>query len=207
MLSCFQGSTNTVFQYILKFYCKKNSTVLDITHGRGLSWENPKEGFSYNVIKVDKRKLADDVIQSDFNEYLKNKEGESVDCIYFDPPYYFKERISNFNIKEQMLDDEAEVYWTEKEFKEALETLQKEVPRILREKGVFIAKIMDGYVAKDYFSNAFDIFEKMKKVMIPRGTFICPIQRKNTIIKLVRVNHIYYLVFQKLETKKEPHKE
>ncbi len=197
MLSCFQGSTNTVFQYILKYFCKKNSTVLDITYGRGLSWENPKDGFSYNVIKVDKRKLADDVIQDDFNKYLKKKESESVDCVYFDPPYYFKEKIKKFDINGQMLDDEEEVFWTEKEFKESLDTLEKEVPRILKENGILIVKIMDGYVAKDYFPNAFDVFERMKKVMKPMGTFICPIQRKNTIIKLIRVNHIYYLVFQK----------
>ena len=199
MLSCFQGSTSTVFQYILKFYCKKESTVLDITYGRGLSWENPKEDRRYNIIKVDKRKLTGDVIQTDFNKYLKKKESNSVDCVYFDPPYYFEEKIKKFDINGQMLDDKEEVFWTEKEFEESLETLQKEVPRILKEKGVLIAKIMDGYVAKEYFPNAFKIFEKMEKVMTPRGTFICPIQRKNTIIKLVRVNHIYYLVFQKKE--------
>lgn len=197
MLTCFQGSTNTIFQYILKYFCKKDSTVLDITYGRGLSWENPKEGFSYNVIKVDKRKLSKDVIKADFNKYLKKKENESVDCVYFDPPYYFKEKIKKFDLNGQMLDDEKEVYWTEKEFNKSLETLQKEVPRILKDKGIFIAKIMDGYVAKDYYPNAFKIFEKMKEVMEPKGTFICPIQRKNTIIKLIRVNHIYYLVFQK----------
>ncbi len=199
MLSCFQGSTNTVFQYILKFFCKKNSTVLDITYGRGLSWENPKEDRGYEIIKVDKRKLVDDVIKVDFNKYLKKKESDSVDCIYFDPPYYFKEKIKNFDLNGQMLDDEKEVYWTEKEFEKALETLQKEVPRVLKDKGIFIAKIMDGYVASDYYPNAFKIFEKMKEVMHPRGIFICPIQRKNTIIKLIRVNHIYYLVFQKKE--------
>jgi site-specific DNA-adenine methylase len=189
----------------LKFYCKKESTVLDITYGRGLSWENPKEDRGYKIIKVDRRKLADDVIQSNFNKYLKKKESDSVDCVYFDPPYYFEEKIGKFNIKDQMLDDKEEVFWTEKEFEESLETLQMEVPRILKEKGVLIVKIMDGYVAKDYYPNAFKIFEKMEKVMNPRGTFICPIQRKNTILKLVRVNHIYYLVFQKKE--EQPHKE
>lgn len=202
MLSCFQGSTSTVFQYILKFYCKKRSTILDITYGRGLSWENPKEDREYTLIKVDKRKLADDVIQSDFNTFLKNKEDNSVDCIYFDPPYYFAEKIKQFDIKDGMLNDKEEVFWTEKEFDESLETLKKEAPRILREKGVLIAKIMDGYVAQEYFPNAFKIFKEMEKVLKPKGTFICPIQRKNTIIKLVRVNHIYYLVFQKPEEEK-----
>jgi DNA modification methylase len=197
MLTCFQGSTNIVFQRILNFFVKEGSIVLDITYGRGLSWKDLKE--NYKIIKVDKRKLFDDVIKADFNDYLKKKESNSVDCIYFDPPYYFKEKISNFDINDQMLNNEKEVFWTEEEFRQALSTLQTEVPRVLKKDGIFIVKIMDGYIGKKYFPLAFELFNAMIKRMEPQGIFICPINKKDRISELIRINHIYYLVFKNLK--------
>lgn len=196
MLTCFQGSTNEVFQHILKFFVKSHSIVLDITYGRGLSWKGMKE--EYKIIKIDKRKFKD-VIQMDFNKYLKKKEANSVDCVCFDPPYYFKEKISGFDIKNQMLNYEEEVFWTEEEFKIALKTLYNEIPRILKLNGVFIAKIMDGYIGRKFYPNTFLLFNKMSQELEPKGIFICPIQKKDTIMKLIRPNHIYYLVFEKLK--------
>ena len=73
MNTCFIDSTNNAFQKILKFFVRRNSTVLDLTYGRGLSWQNMDT--DYRIIKVDKRKLFKDVIKSDFNEYLNKKEG------------------------------------------------------------------------------------------------------------------------------------
>ncbi len=199
MLSCFQGSTSTVFEHILKFYVKKDSTILDLTYGQGLSWDwfktKPNE-HRYKLIKVDKRKLSEDVIQSDFNEYIKNLK-EKVDCIYFDPPYYFKEKISQFDIAGQMLDAEEEVFWTEEEMEKTFKILEVEVPRVLSDGGIFIGKIMDGYIGKEYYPNAFNLFSHMSRGLKPKGTFICPLQRKDTIMKFIRPNHIYYLVFQK----------
>ncbi len=194
MLTCFQASTNVIFQRILRFFVKENSIVLDITYGRGLSWDDLKE--SYVVLKVDKRKTFEDVIQADFNDYLKNKDGSSVDCIYYDSPYYFKEKIRQFNIKGQMLSETEEVFWTEAEFERALQTIQKEVPRVLKGSGVFIVKIMDGYIGKEYYPLAFKIFDAMSKVMKAKGTFICPIQKKDNVVQLIRENHIYYLIFE-----------
>ncbi len=194
MLTCFQGSTNIIFQKILNFFVKQGSVVLDLTYGRGLSWENLKG--NYKIIKVDKRKLFEDVIKTDFNDYLRKKESNSVDCVYYDPPYYFKEKIKQFDIKDQLLNHDEEVFWTEKEFEESLQTIQKEVPRVLRDEGIFIVKIMDGYIGKEFYPNAFRIFEVMLNVMKSKGIFICPIQRKDTILRLVRENHIYYLVFE-----------
>ncbi len=194
MLTCFQGSTNKVFQKILKHFVKEGSVVLDITYGRGLSWVDLKG--KYILIKVDKRKLFDDVIKADLNEYLKNAKSDFVDCIYFDPPYYFKEKIGDFDINNQMLDDEEEVFWTEEEFRKALITLKNEVPRVLKKKGIFIAKIMDGYIGKVYYPLAFDLFKAMSINMVPKGTFICPIKKKDRISTLIRPNHIYYLVFE-----------
>lgn len=195
MLTCFHGSTNNVLQKILKFFVKEGSTILDLTYGRGLSWKDIEE--NHKLIKVDKRKLFEDVIESDFNDYLKKREDNSVDCVYFDPPYYFKEKITHFNINGQMLDEEKEVFWTEKEFEESLNNLQKEIPRILKERGIFIVKIMDGYIGKEYYPLAFNLFNAISKLLCPRGIFICPIQKTDNISSLIRTNHIYYLVFEK----------
>ncbi len=194
MLTCFQGPTNIVFQKILKFFVKQNSVVLDITYGRGLSWKDLKE--NYTITKIDKRKLFGDTIKTDFNDYLRMAETDSLDCIYFDPPYYFKEKISDFNIKGQMLNDEDEVFWTEEEFKHALITLQTEAPRVLKKEGIFISKIMDGYIGKRYYPLAFDIFNTISIKMESKGIFICPVNKTDKISELIRTNQIYYLVFQ-----------
>lgn len=195
MNTCFIDSTNNALQKILKFFVKKHSIVLDLTYGRGLSWRNAET--NYKIIKVDKRKLFKDVIKSDFNEYLNKKESNSVECIYFDPPYYFKEKITQFDIKKQMLDEENEVFWTQKEFEQSTINLQREIPRVLKIKGIFIVKIMDGYIGKNYYPLAFDIFNKMSKKLRPIGTFICPIQKQGNVSTLIRSNHIYYLIFEK----------
>jgi len=196
MLTCFQETTNLAFQNILKFFVKQNSLVLDITYGRGFSWKNLKE--TYKIIKIDKRKINDDVIQSDFNDYLLKKEDSSVDCIYFDPPYYFKEKIKDYDIKKQMFNEEKEVFWTEDEFNQALNTLQNEVPRVLRKRGIIIIKMMDGYIGKYYYPNTFKVFNSLSNVMTSLGIFICPIQRKNPQ-NFIRENHIYYVVFQNIK--------
>jgi len=193
MLTFFQETTYNAFQKILNFFVKENSTVLDITYGRGLSWKYLNK--NYKIIKVDKRRLFKDVIQSDLKDYLRNKKNSSVDCVYFDPPYYFKDKIKNYNIKNQMLNVEDEVFLTEKEFELMLCCLKENIPRILKNKGIFIAKLMNGCVGKIYYPNAFNLFNVIEKVMKPKGVFICPIKRGDNL-NFVRENHIYYLVFQ-----------
>ena len=200
MKTCFKDSTDNAFKKILRFFVKKDSIVLDLTYGRGLSWKKVEK--DHKVIKVDKRKLFAEVIRSDFNEYLKKKKSSSVDCIYFDPPYYFKEKITEFDIKSQMFDEEKEVFWTQRNFEKSLNSLQSDVPRVLKEKGTFIVKIMDGYIGKKYYPLAFNIFNKMSKVLYPIGTFICPINKKDNVSNLIRTNHIYYLVFKKTKSRK-----
>jgi len=95
-----------------------------------------------------------------------------------------------------MLNVEEEVFWTEKEFKQALVTLKKQVPRVLKKGGIFIAKIMDGYIGRKYYPVAFLLFNAISRIMEPKGVFICPIQKKDNISELIRANHIYYLVFK-----------
>jgi len=200
MLTCFNGKTNFVFQRILNFFVKENSKILDLTYGRGLSWEGLQK--EYKIIKLDKRKLGEDILVTDFNDYLQNKENSSFDCIYFDPPYYFKEKIRNFDIKNQLFSNEQEVFWTEDDFNKSLITLKKEVPRFLKIGGVIIIKMMDGYIGKEYYPNTFKVFNSLIGVMKPLGIFVCPIQKKDSF-GFVRINHINYIVFKKVENKNE----
>ena len=89
MLSCFTGSTNKIFQHILRFYLRKRktiNTVIDITYGEGHSWKDLER--PYEIIKVDRVETGDDIITADFNDYLPTMEDERVDGIYYDPPYY-----------------------------------------------------------------------------------------------------------------------
>jgi len=194
MLTCFESPTNTAFQKILKFFVKKESIILDITYGRGLSWKNIEE--DYKLIKVDKRKFFNDVIKANLNDFLKEKEDSSVDCIFFDPPYYFKEKIQRYNLQKGLLFNENEIFWTEDEFDKSLDNIKKEVPRILKNDGIFIIKIMDGYIGKKHYPNAFILFNALNKIMESKGIFICPIKREDNDY-FVRENHIYYIIFKK----------
>ena len=57
--------------------------------------------------------------------------------------------------------------------------------------------MMDGYVGKVYYPNSFKVFNVLSNVTKPVGVFICPIQRKDSL-NFIRENHIYYLIFQKI---------
>lgn len=195
MLTCFESPTDLFFQRILGFFVRPDSIVLDLTYGRGLCWKNI---FSkYRVIKIDKRKFFPEIIQIDFKEYLKKSKDLQIDCVYYDPPYYFREKIKSFNIQNQLLNYSAEVFWTQEEFEESLQVIKEHVPRILKEGGIFIIKIMDGYIGKTYYPNAFRIFQELNTKLKPIGIFICPIQKKSNVPQFIRTNHIYYLVFMK----------
>ncbi|MCL2745251.1 MAG: hypothetical protein FWE67_15515, partial [Planctomycetaceae bacterium] len=78
VFSSHQGTNDQVFPYIMSLYVAPNTTVADVTYGKGVFWKNiPKD--IYTLIKSD---LADGVDCRD----LPYK-SESIDCVVFDPPY------------------------------------------------------------------------------------------------------------------------
>jgi len=203
MLTLFFGSTSKAFQMVFKAfisYQKQNVRVLDVTYGRGKSWEGFVQNdlfSSFEIVKLDKVQYEGvelDFVQDHSN--LSNFEDGSFDVVYYDPPYYFKEFIKSYDLsKNEFI--ENEVFWTIGEFQKSLTGLKTEVPRVLCDKGFLICKIMDGYVNKTYFPNTFLVMNTFIQGGLDIvGHFIIPIYRHN-YPDAIRVNHINYLVFCK----------
>lgn len=200
MLTFFHGSASLAFQKILKYYVNPPSRILDITYGKGKSWEGfQKSALSeYHLVKLDIKKYDNvelDVVAD--HKLLPFPDG-TFDIVYYDPPYYFKERIRNYDITNRLYDEDTEVFWTEKDFFNSLSALKDEVPRVLTSNGKMICKIMDGYVGPTFFPNHFAVHKFFSKKMKALGCFVVPIQRKDNPF-FIRANHIYYLVFQKVQ--------
>jgi DNA modification methylase len=182
----------------VEHFVKKDGVIADITYGDGLSWKGFKNIKQYKIIKIDKRKTGEDVIQKDLCEFLRETPDNSFDCIYFDPPHYFSDKVSQLNAEGRNLSDLEEIYCTEDEFNRMIECVGKEAKRVLKNKGVLIMKMIDGYVGREYFPNVFRAFNAVEGLK-PLGCFISVMSRKSTSPTLVQVNHIYFLVFIKEE--------
>ena len=207
MLTLFFGSSSKAFQMIFMAfvsYKKKDIKVLDVTYGKGRSWE----GFvyeslfqSFSLVKIDKRKY--DGVELDVigdHSDLSCLSSNSFDIVYYDPPYYFKEFVKSFDLSKSKF-EESEVFWSVEEFKKSLAGLRKEVQRLLCDGGFLICKIMDSYTKKTYFPNTFAVVNNFTLGGLSMvGHFVTPIQRNNCP-DTVRVNHINYLIFCKNPSK------
>jgi|GEM_PF-5601088 len=207
MLTLFFGSSSKAFQMIFMAfvsYKKKDIKVLDVTYGKGRSWE----GFvyeslfqSFSLVKIDKRKY--DGVELDVigdHSDLSCLSSNSFDIVYYDPPYYFKEFVKSFDLSKSKF-EESEVFWSVEEFKKSLAGLRKEVQRLLCDGGFLICKIMDSYTKKTYFPNTFAVVNNFTLGGLSIvGHFVIPIQKIN-YPDTIRVNHINYLVFCKNPSK------
>jgi len=207
MLTLFFGSSSKAFQMIFKAFISYRADsirVLDVTYGKGRSWDNFVWDDLFNeveVVKMDKVKydgIELDVV-SDHSIGLPFDD-ESFDVVYYDPPYYFREYVKSYDLKECEF-EENEVFWTLDDFRCSLFGLRSEIPRVLKDGGFLICKIMDGYVGKLYFPNTFLVVNNFVLAGLSIvAHLIVPIQRRNYPDAL-RVNHINYLVFCKNPSK------
>lgn len=200
MLTLFYGSASFAFQKILKYYAMQHSRILDITYGKGRSWEGFQKSTlsgEYQLVRLDVKKYDNFELDVVADHKLLPFRDETFDLIYYDPPYYFKEKIRNYDITKQLYDEDAEVFWTEKDFFNSLSALKDEVPRVLTSNGKIICKIMDGYVGSIFFPSHFTVHKFFSDKMKALGCFVVPIQREDNP-SFIRANHIYYLVFQKV---------
>jgi hypothetical protein len=198
MLTLFYGSTSSAFQKILEHFVKPSSRILDITYGKGNSWKGFPLSDKYQLVKLDIKKYDNVELDIVVDHKLLPFPDETFNLVYYDPPYYFREKIRNYDITNQLYSEDTEVFWTEKDFFNSLSALKDEVPRVLKSNGKMICKIMDGYVGSTFFPNHFTVYKFFSNKMKALGCFIVPIQRKDNP-SFVRTNHIYYLVFQKVQ--------
>ena len=110
MLTLFFGDSAKAFQRILTHFVNPPAKILDLTYGNGNSWK----GFEFNTLngkyelmKCDIRKEKNIDLQIDIRKPLPNEFTECFDCVYFDPPYYFKETIKEFEIQEPDIFEET----------------------------------------------------------------------------------------------------
>jgi hypothetical protein len=198
MLTAYNIHSNKAFQYLINKYVKKEGIVADITFADGLAWKDFDNKKNFKIIKSDKRKTQGDVKKQTIKEFFENTKRESLDGIYFDPPHYFKDKVSKLNYKDKDLGDEEEVYTTEKEFEEMVNIVGENAHKVLKEKGILIIKMIDGYVGTTWFPNTFNMFNNVKNLE-PRGHFISVLSRKSGLPTLVQINHVNFLVFKKLK--------
>lgn len=199
MLTLFYGSAPLAFQKILKYYVDPPSKILDITYGKGKSWEGFQNiSGKYQLVKLDVKEYDNVELDVIADHKQLPFPDETFDLVYYDPPYYFREKIRNYDITNHLFNEDTEVFWTEKDFFNSLSALKDEVPRILRHDGKLICKIMDGYVGSAFYPNHFTVYNYFSGKMKALGCFVVPIQRKDNP-SFIRTNHIYYLVFQKSE--------
>jgi len=194
--TCFYAPTNVFFQKILAYFVKPPARILDLTYGEGHSWEGFQHNTllgAYEVVKMDIRRLPGIDVQADCRS-LPFRDSY-FDCAYFDPPFFVKEGKGK-RARGTMLSAEDEVSWTHEEYREALEALKHEIPRVLKPGGVLIFKIMDEYVGHKFYPNHFIGYEALCGAMTPVAHFMCPLTRKG-MPGLIVSNVIHYLVFRR----------
>jgi len=196
MLTAFNIHSNKVFQYLISHLVRKGGTIADITYADGLAWKDFDNKKGFVIVKSDKRKTQQDVRKQTIEEFFKITKSESYDCIYFDPPHYFSDKVSKLNFKNKDLSDKKEIYTTEKEFKEMVTCVGENAYKILKDNGILIIKMIDGYIGSKFYPNTFNMFISVKNLE-PRGHFISVLNRRSGFPTVVQINHINFLVFKK----------
>lgn len=192
--------TDKAFQRLLLFYKDPPAKILDLTYGKGHSWK----GFQfktlkgeYELTKIDINPQLEVDVVLDIKQPLKFPDDE-FDVIYFDPPYYFKDKIKNFDLHGRLYGTESEVFWSFEDLIYTLQNLSREVPRLLKNKGIFIVKIGDNYVGKECFPNHFVVWHFFQKKLKICSCIVAYRHTQDSKVRgFMKANNFFYLVFQK----------
>ena len=199
VFSCYGGTNDEVFPFILSLYIERGSQVADVTYGKGVFWRR----IPPNTYKL----LATDITKGVDCRKLPYK-GDSIDCVVFDPPYmhtpggtahinhqnyenYYKNNQANSNHKyhEAVLD----LYFT----------AGNEAWRVLKDGGFYIVKCQDEVCANRQRLTHVEIINEFTKYgFIIEDMFVVVRNGKPGVSRMLkqahaRKNHSYFLVFLK----------
>jgi hypothetical protein len=199
IFSAYQGINSDIFPLILELYVKKNSTIADVTYGKGVFWRNVD--LKKYILKTSDIKTGVDCRNLPYKD-------EMIDCVVFDPPYmhtpggtahvnhqgyenYYQNNSINNNKKyhEAVLD----LYFSG----------SKEAFRVLKNNGILIIKCQDEVCSnKQRLTHVEIINELVNYDFVTEDLFVILQKNKpgvSRILKQVhaRKNHSYFLVFRK----------
>jgi len=201
VFSAYQDTNDLIFPRILSLYVALDSTVADVTFGKGVFWKKVPPD-AYKLLATD---LQDGV------DCRKLPYGDGViDCVVFDPPYMHTpggsahEDHQNY---EQYYQNNAASNGNGKKYHEAVLDLYfeaaKEAHRVLRTEGIYMVKCIDEVCANQQRLTHLEIINELATYgFVAEDLFI--VMRVNRpgvsrILKQVhaRKNHSYFIVFRK----------
>lgn len=204
VFSAYQSANDEVFPHVLSLYVAPNSTVADVTFGKGIFWKRvPKESY---------RVLATDLQDGTDARNLPYKD-ESVDCVVFDPPYMHSPggstHVGHQNYEEYYRNNQTNT--TSKKYHEAVLDLYfkaaMEARRVLRTEGIYIVKCADEVCANQQRLTHVEIINELSSNgFVVEDIFIVVRTNRPGVSRVVRQlharkNHSYFLVFRKSEGK------
>lgn len=212
IVSAYVGDNSEVFPLVLQLHVPKGSVIADVTYGAGVFWRKvPKEDYVL---------LTSDIATGVDCRNLPYTD-ESLDCVVFDPPYMegffrhagsekagsgshstFREAYSNGDEINRNETDSGTAKWhgavTELYFSGG-----REAHRVLRKRGVLIAKCQDEVSAGKQWLTHVEIINAYQAMeFYAKDLFIVVRTNKPSISRLkkqvhARKNHSYFLVFVK----------
>ena len=199
VFSSHHGTNDQVFPYIMSLYVAPNSTVADVTYGKGVFWKKVPKGM-YALKKSD---LSTGIDCRDLPY-----QSESIDCIVFDPPYMHTPggtaHTNHQNYEGYYRNNKTQ---SEKKYHEAVLDLYfsaaKEAFRVLKPGGIYIVKCQDEVCAlRQRFTHVEIINELTTYGFVPEDLFVVTRKGKPGVSVMLRQlharkNHSYFLVFYK----------
>lgn len=201
ILSAYQAANEHVFPKILDLYVAPGSLIADITYGKGVFWRN---------VAADKYRLkATDLTEGIDCRDLPYQDGE-FDCVVFDPPYmhtpggtahtthkpfedYYRNNVTGNKTNSKYHEAVLELY----------ADTGKEAHRVLRDRGVLIAKCQDEVCSNRQRFTHIEIIKAYEELgFVAEDLFVVMRNNRPGVSRTrkqvhARKNHSYFLVFWK----------
>lgn len=204
VFSSYVATNDEVFPHVLSLYVAPNSTVADVTYGRGVFWRKvPKAAF----------KLLPTDLQSGVDCRALPYADNQLDAVVFDPPYMHtpggSAHDNHQNFETYYRNNKAA---SDKKYHEAVLDLYfcaaREALRVLRRGGIYIVKCQDEVCANKQRLTHVEIINELEKLgFVTEDLFVVMRRGKPGVSRMLvqahaRKSHSYFLVFLKPDGKK-----
>ncbi len=224
--SAYQGTNDEIFPFILQLYVAEESSVADVTYGRGVFWKRvDKSRYKLSASDLKTDGLAQGCVGAVDSRRLPYQDC-SFDAVIFDPPYmhtpggtahnghqnYEAYYANNADI--DVSDDDLEQSNdSPPKYHEAVLDLyyrsSKEAWRVLKDGGIYIVKCQDEVCANKQRLTHLEITNEFEKQgFIVEDLFVVMRTNKPGVSRIkdrqyhARKNHSYFMVYRKPMPKK-----
>lgn len=199
--TAYQCTSDELFPRLLSLYVAAESTVADVTYGRGVFWKKVPRG-AYRL-------LATDITTGVDCRNLPYKDG-TVDCVVFDPPYMHTPggtaHVGHQNY-EQYYRNNMPADNRMRKYHEAVLDLYfetaKEAHRVLRDEGLFIVKCADEVCANQQRLTHVEVIDDFaRRGFVVEDLFVLVRNNRPGVSRVLmqvhaRKNHSYFIIFRK----------